>query len=80
MGTWFQRKVIFMVKGRALIRGVKFESGVHRVQRVPVTEAQGRIHTSTATVACCPEDEAEIDIPKKTLRWKCIVQGAAART
>jgi peptide chain release factor 1 len=55
------REVIFGVKGADVFKRLKYESGVHRVQRVPATEAQGRIHTSTATVAVLPEAE-EVDI------------------
>ena len=55
------REVIFRVSGDEVFRWLKYESGVHRVQRVPATEAQGRIHTSTATVAVLPEAE-EVDI------------------
>ena len=51
------KEVIFKVTGRGAYSKLKFESGVHRVQRVPKTEAQGRIHTSTATVAVLPEAE-----------------------
>ena len=51
------KEVIFKVAGRGAYSKLKFESGVHRVQRVPATEAQGRIHTSTATVAVLPEAE-----------------------
>ena len=51
-----------MIKGETAWTNLKFESGVHRVQRVPVTETNGRIHTSTATVAVLPEAEVEIDI------------------
>jgi peptide chain release factor 1 len=54
------KEVIFRIAGKGAYRRLKFESGVHRVQRVPTTEAQGRIHTSTATVAVLPEAE-EID-------------------
>jgi peptide chain release factor 1 len=62
------KEVIFMLKGRGAYSQMKYESGVHRVQRVPVTESQGRIHTSTATVAVLPEvDEVEIDIPDKDI-------------
>jgi peptide chain release factor 1 len=60
--------VIFMVKGKGAYSKMKYESGVHRVQRVPVTESQGRIHTSTATVVVLPEvDEVEIEIPDKDI-------------
>ena len=49
------KEIVFMIKGRGAYSRLKFESGVHRVQRVPATESQGRIHTSTATVAVLPE-------------------------
>jgi peptide chain release factor 1 len=63
------KEIIFQVKGKGAFSRLKYESGVHRVQRVPVTEAQGRIHTSTATVAVLAEaDEVEIDIPEKDIR------------
>ncbi len=55
------KEIIFLVTGAAVYRYLKFESGVHRVQRIPVTESGGRIHTSTATVAVLPEAE-EVDI------------------
>ena len=55
------REIIFKITGENVYKYLKFESGVHRVQRVPVTETQGRIHTSTATVAVLPEAE-EVDI------------------
>lgn len=55
------REIIFNISGEDAYKHLKFESGVHRVQRVPVTETQGRIHTSTATVAVLPEAE-EVDI------------------
>ena len=55
------KEVVFQVEGRGAFRYLKHESGVHRVQRVPVTEAQGRIQTSTATVAVLPEAE-EVDV------------------
>ena len=58
------REVIFRVSGDAVFRKLRYESGVHRVQRVPATEAQGRIHTSTATVAVLPEAE-EVDLELK---------------
>jgi len=63
------KEVIFSVKGRDAFRRIKFESGVHRVQRVPTTEAQGRIHTSTATVAVLVEpQEIDLVIEPKDLR------------
>jgi peptide chain release factor 1 len=58
------KEVIFKVSGEAVFQKLRYESGVHRVQRVPATEAQGRIHTSTATVAVLPEAE-EIDFELK---------------
>jgi peptide chain release factor 1 len=58
------KEVSFLVKGKGAYSKLKYESGVHRVQRVPVTESQGRIHTSTVTVAVMAEvDDVEIDIP-----------------
>jgi peptide chain release factor 1 len=63
------KEVIFQVKGRGAYSKLKYESGVHRVQRVPVTEAQGRIHTSTATVAVLPEaDEVDVQIAPGDVR------------
>lgn len=63
------KEIIFVVKGKGAFSRLKYESGVHRVQRVPVTESQGRIHTSTATVAVLAEvDDVEIDIPASDLR------------
>jgi peptide chain release factor 1 len=63
------KEVIFMVKGDAPYAKLKFESGVHRVQRVPTTESQGRIHTSTVTVAVLPEaEETDIEINPADLR------------
>ncbi|SRR5581483_842674 len=58
------KEVIFKVSGESVFRQLRYESGVHRVQRVPATEAQGRIHTSTATVAVLPEAE-EVDLELK---------------
>jgi peptide chain release factor 1 len=63
------KEVVFMVKGDQPYRQLKFESGVHRVQRVPVTESQGRIHTSTVTVAVLPEaEERDLEIKPDDLR------------
>jgi len=57
------KQIVFQVRGRGAYSRLKYESGVHRVQRVPETESQGRIHTSTATVAVLPEmDEVEVSI------------------
>jgi peptide chain release factor 1 len=62
------KEVIFDVRGRGAFSRFKFESGVHRVQRIPVTESSGRIHTSTATVAVLPEiDEVEVQIDPNDL-------------
>jgi len=69
IGIGGYKEIIFLVKGRGAYSRLKYESGVHRVQRVPVTESQGRIHTSTATVAVLAEvDEVEIDIPEGDIR------------
>lgn len=63
------KEAIALVKGKGAYSRLKYESGVHRVQRVPVTEAQGRIHTSTATVAVLAEvDEVEVNIPETDIR------------
>lgn len=63
------KEVVFMIKGDGAYSKLKYESGVHRVQRVPDTESSGRIHTSTATVAVLPEvDDVEIDIQDKDLK------------
>ncbi len=63
------KEIIFTIKGRGAYSRLKYESGVHRVQRVPITESQGRIHTSTATVAVLAEvDEVEIDINPNDLQ------------
>lgn len=62
------KEVVFAVKGKGAYSRLKYESGVHRVQRIPSTEANGRIHTSTITVAVLPEvDEVEINIPMSDL-------------
>ena len=63
------KEVVFMIKGAGAYSKLKYESGVHRVQRVPDTESSGRIHTSTATVAVLPEvDDVDIEIHEKDLR------------
>lgn len=63
------REVIASISGAGVYGRLKYESGVHRVQRVPTTESQGRIHTSTATVAVLPEaDTADVQIDEKDLR------------
>lgn len=63
------KEVIFSVKGNAAYAQLKFESGVHRVQRIPSTESQGRVHTSTVTVAVLPEaEETDIEIAANDLK------------
>jgi peptide chain release factor 1 len=63
------KEVIFKVAGESVFRKLRYESGVHRVQRVPATEAQGRIHTSTATVAVLPEaEDVDIELKPEELR------------
>jgi peptide chain release factor 1 len=63
------KEIVYEVKGKAAFSRMKYERGVHRVQRVPVTESSGRIHTSTATVAVLPEaDEIDIDINPDDLK------------
>src|SRR5512132_295165 len=63
------KEIIFRIAGKGAYSKLKFESGVHRVQRVPLTEAQGRIHTSTSTVAVLPEaEEIDIQIPESDLK------------
>lgn len=63
------KEIIFMISGSGAYSQLKFENGAHRVQRVPETESGGRIHTSTATVACLPEaEEVEVDLHEKDIR------------
>ena len=63
------KETIFKVSGESVFRKLRYESGVHRVQRVPATEAQGRIHTSTATVAVLPEaEEVDLELKPEELR------------
>jgi peptide chain release factor 1 len=63
------REIIFEVRGKGAYSYLRYESGVHRVQRVPATESQGRIHTSTASVAVLPEaEEVDIQIDEKDLK------------
>ncbi|MBN2547694.1 MAG: peptide chain release factor 1 [Anaerolineales bacterium] len=69
IGIGGYKEIIFMLKGRGAFSRLKYESGVHRVQRVPITESSGRIHTSTATVAVLAEvDEVEVNIPDGDIR------------
>jgi peptide chain release factor 1 len=70
------KEVIATIEGKGAYRRLKYESGVHRVQRVPVTEASGRIHTSTATVAVLPEaEEVDVQIEAKDLRIDTFCSG-----
>lgn len=63
------KEIIFMVRGENAFKYLKFEAGVHRVQRIPVTESQGRIHTSTVTVAVLPEaEETDVEIRPEDIR------------
>ena len=63
------KEIIFEVKGKGAFSRLKYERGVHRVQRVPITESSGRIHTSTATVAVLPEaDEVEVSVKPDDLK------------
>ncbi len=69
IGIGGYKEIIFQVKGKGAYSRLKYESGVHRVQRIPVTESQGRIHTSTATVAVLAEvDDVEIEIPENDIK------------
>ncbi len=64
------KEITFMINGTGAYSKLKFENGAHRVQRVPETESGGRIHTSTATVACLPEaEDVEVDIQDKDIRF-----------
>lgn len=77
-GVGGYKEVSFEVRGPGVYSRLKYESGVHRVQRVPTTEAQGRIHTSTATVAVLAEvDEVEIVIPDSDVRMEVFRAGGA---
>ena len=72
------KEAILEIRGDQVYSKLKFEAGVHRVQRVPITEAQGRIHTSTATVAVMPEaDEVEVVIDPKDIEIRTARSGGA---
>ncbi len=72
------KEIIFEIKGRGAYSRLKYESGVHRVQRVPLTEASGRIHTSTATVAVLPEvEEVDVQINPDDLKIDTFCSGGA---
>lgn len=69
IGIGGYKEIIFLIKGKGAYSRLKYESGAHRVQRIPVTESQGRIHTSAATVAVMAEvDDVEINIPENDIR------------
>jgi peptide chain release factor 1 len=72
------KEIVFEIKGRGAFSRLKYERGVHRVQRVPVTESSGRLHTSTATVAVLPEaEEVEVDINPEDLKTDIFHSGGA---
>lgn len=72
------KEIILEIQGDRVYSKLKFEAGVHRVQRVPVTEAQGRVHTSTATVAVMPEvDDVEVHIEAKDIEMSTMRSGGA---
>ena len=78
IGIGGYKEVIFEIKGKGAYSKLKYESGVHRVQRVPITESSGRIHTSTATVAVMAEvDEVEIEIPVSDMDIEVFRAGGA---
>jgi len=81
-GVGGYKEVIFSISGDGVYGLFKFESGVHRVQRVPVTESGGRIHTSTSTVAVMPEaEEVDIQIEDKDIKMEtCLSQGAGGQS
>ena len=71
------KEVVFAVTGESVYGTLKYESGVHRVQRVPATETQGRVHTSAATVAVLPEAEAfDVEINEGEIKWETFRSGA----
>ncbi len=72
------KEIIFTLTGEGVYGVMKYESGVHRVQRVPATETQGRVHTSAATVAVLPEaEEFEVEIHEGEIRWDTFRSGGA---
>jgi len=78
IGIGGMKEVVFEVRGRGAYSKLKYESGVHRVQRVPATEAQGRIHTSTSTVAVLPEvEDVDVQIIPEDLRIDIYRSGGA---
>ncbi len=78
IGIGGYKEIIFEIKGKGAFSKLKYESGVHRVQRVPTTESSGRIHTSTATVAVLAEvDDVEIEIPESDMEIEVFRAGGA---
>lgn len=78
IGIGGYKEIVFQIKGKGAFSKLKYESGVHRVQRVPTTESSGRIHTSTATVAVLAEvDEVAIDIPDSDVEIEVFRAGGA---
>jgi peptide chain release factor 1 len=72
------KNIVMEVKGDSVYSKLKWEAGVHRVQRVPATESQGRVHTSTATVAIMPEcDEVDVQIDPKDIELSTMRSGGA---
>lgn len=72
------KNVVLDIKGQSVYSKMKWEAGVHRVQRVPATESQGRVHTSTATVAIMPEcDEVDVKIDPKDIEMSTMRAGGA---
>ena len=72
------KEIVFSVTGNNVYGTLKYESGVHRVQRVPATETQGRVHTSAATVAVLPEaDEFDVEINEGEIKWETFRSGGA---
>ena len=78
IGIGGMKNVTFMINGKGAYSKMKYESGVHRVQRVPATETQGRVHTSAATVAVLPEaDEFDVEINEGEIKWDTFRSGGA---
>ena len=78
IGIGGYKEIVFQIKGKGAYSKLKYESGVHRVQRVPSTESSGRIHTSTSTVAVLAEvDEVEIDVPESDVDVEVFRAGGA---
>ena len=72
------KEIVFAVTGEGVYGTLQYESGVHRVQRVPATETQGRVHTSAATVAVLPEAEAfDVEINEGEIKWETFRSGGA---